>query len=143
MKARFTPMKMSTRLIHFAVALLVGGFTLVARQAAFAQASTTADVVYGQRGSFTASGTNDPNGVSASSYNFPNGLSSTAMAMSTSADSGNSRILFFTAGQYHRHAGLRAVGQLHYKHAEQRRDQRQQLNGADMTWPWIAAATST
>ncbi len=91
-------MKMSTRLIHFAVTLLVGGFTLFARQAAFAQASTTADVVYGQQGSFTASGTNDPNGVSASSDNSFQQTVFDSNGNVYAADSGNSRILFFTPG---------------------------------------------
>jgi sugar lactone lactonase YvrE len=67
-------------------------------QLAFAQASTTADVVYGQQGSFTASGTNDPNGVSASSDNGFQQAVFDSNGNVYAADTGNSRILFFSPG---------------------------------------------
>ncbi|MFZ0792469.1 MAG: FG-GAP-like repeat-containing protein [Candidatus Korobacteraceae bacterium] len=76
---------------------MIASFSLGAAQPAFAQASTTADVVYGQGGSFTASGANDPNGVSASSLILPNGLVPDSSGNLYIAD-GNSRVLFYTAG---------------------------------------------
>ena len=91
-------MKMSTRLIHFAVTLLIVGLSMVGVQSAAAQASTTADVVYGQQGSFTASGTNDPDGVSASSDNGFQQAVFDSNGNLYAADSGNSRILFFPPG---------------------------------------------
>ncbi len=96
MKARFTPMRTFTRC--FAVTLLIVGFSLLGAQSAFAQASTTADVVYGQQGSFTASGVNDPDGVSASSDNSFQQTAFDSNGNLYAADTGNSRILFFTPG---------------------------------------------
>ena len=91
-------MRMFTRFIHFAVPFLIAIFGMVAAQPAAAQASTTADVVYGQQGSFTASGTNDPNGVSASSDNGFQQAVFDSNGNVYAADSGNSRILFFPPG---------------------------------------------
>ncbi len=91
-------MRMFTRVIHFAVPFLIAIFGMVAAQPAAAQASTTADVVYGQQGSFTASGTNDPNGVSASSDNGFQQAVFDSHGNLYAADSGNSRILFFPPG---------------------------------------------
>ena len=63
---------MFTRSIRFAVTLLIVGLSMVGAQSASAQ-STTADVVYGQGGSFT---TNTPNngGISANSLDYPFGV---------------------------------------------------------------------
>ena len=90
-------MKMFTRFIHFAVSLLIAGLSVFTAQPAFAQASTTADVVYGQSGSFTASGTND-GGISANSVNAPYAVLLDSSGNLYMADTGNSRVLVFPAG---------------------------------------------
>ena len=118
------------RFIHLAVALLIAGFTMGWTQLAFAQASTTADVVYGQQGSFTASGTKRPQRRQRQQRQwFPTSCLRQQWQCLRSRHRKQPDTVFLP-GQYHRHAGLRAAGQLHFKHAEQRRDQRRQLTMA-------------
>ena len=87
---------MFSRSIRFVVTLLIVGLATVGAQSAYAQ-STTADVVWGQGGSFTASGTND-GGISANSVNGPYGIVTDSGGNLYMADTGNSRVLFFPAG---------------------------------------------
>jgi len=96
------------RSIHLAVALLIAGFTMVWTQLAFAQASTTADVVWGQMGSFTASGSND-GGISANSVNSPQGIMLDGSGNLYAADTGNSRLLLYPSGST---TATRVYGQL-------------------------------
>ena len=74
----------------------------------FPAGSTTATRVYGQQGSFT---TNSPNrgGVSAQSLHSPMGLALDASGGLYVADGGNSRVLYYPAGQA---TAARVYGQL-------------------------------
>jgi hypothetical protein len=87
---------MFTRSIRFVVTLLIVGLSMVGAQPASAQ-STTADVVYGQLGSFT---TDTPNngGVSANSLYYPFGVALDSSGNLYVADPINSRVLFYPSG---------------------------------------------
>jgi hypothetical protein len=87
---------MFTRSIRFAVTLLIVGLSTVGAQPASAQ-STTADVVYGQGGSFT---TGDPNngGISANSLASPQAVALDSSGNLYVADYTNSRVLFYPSG---------------------------------------------
>jgi NHL repeat len=87
---------MFTRSIRFVVTLLIVGLSLVGAQPASAQ-STTADVVYGQLGSFT---TNTPNngGISANSLMGPARVVLDSSGNLYVADYYNSRVLFYPSG---------------------------------------------
>ena len=88
---------MFTRSIRpFAVTLLIVGLCTVGVQSASAQ-STTADVVYGQLGSFTTSGSND-GGITANSLFQPAGVALDTSGNLYVADTFNSRVLFYPAG---------------------------------------------
>ena len=77
-------------------ALAVICLSMVLAQSASAQ-YTTADVVYGQGGSFTASGTND-GGISANSLNSPYGVLADSSGNLYVVDTGNSRVLSYPSG---------------------------------------------
>src|ERR1017187_93078 len=87
---------MFTRSIRFVVTLLIVGLSMVGAQPASAQ-STTADVVYGQLGSFTTN-TQNNGGVSANSLYSPTGIALDSSGNLYVADYGNSRVLFYPSG---------------------------------------------
>ena len=80
------------------VPILVGLVVLAAAaQSASAQASTTADVVYGQLGSFTTDSINN-GGVSANSLYFPAEVTLDGSGNLYVADQANARVLFYPSG---------------------------------------------
>ena len=81
---------------RFAVTLLVVGLSAVGVQSASAQ-STTADVVYGQLGSFT-SGNYNNGGISANTLYQPGGVALDSSGNLYVADTYNSRVLFYPSG---------------------------------------------
>ena len=87
---------MFTRSIRFALALLIVGLSMVGAQPAAAQ-STTADVVYGQLGSFTTN-TQNNGGVSANSLNSPQVIALDSSGNLYVTDTANSRVLFYPSG---------------------------------------------
>ncbi len=87
---------MFTRSIRFAVTLLIVGLSTVGAQPASAQ-STTADVVYGQGGSFTTSNPNN-GGISANSLWDPYGVALDSGGNLYVADYNNNRVLFYPSG---------------------------------------------
>src|SRR5271156_4734323 len=90
---------MFTRSIRFVVTLLMVGLSAVLAQAVLPPAPppTTADVVYGQLGSFT---TNFPNqgGLGANSLHYPDGLAVDSSGNLYVSDQQNSRVLYSPAG---------------------------------------------
>jgi sugar lactone lactonase YvrE len=91
---------MLTRSIRFVVTLLMVGFSAVLAQAVLPPPPpppTTADVVYGQLGSFT---TNFPNqgGLGANSLHDPDGLAVDSSGNLYVSDQQNSRVLYYPAG---------------------------------------------
>jgi len=90
---------MFTRSIRFAVALLIVGLSAVLAQAVLPPAPppTTADVVYGQLGSFTTN-TNNNGGISANSLSSPIGSALDSSGNLYVADAGNNRVLFYPSG---------------------------------------------
>ena len=87
---------MFTRCVRFAVTLLIVGLSMVGAQPASAQ-STTADVVYGQLGSFTT-GTSNNGGISANSLYLPVGVALDSSGNLYVADQDNNRVLFYPSG---------------------------------------------
>src|ERR1017187_10222297 len=87
---------MFTRSIRFVVTLLIVGLSMVGAQPASAQ-STTADVVYGQLGSFTTN-TQNNGGVSANSLYSPEVIALDSSGNLYVADTGNHRVLFYPSG---------------------------------------------
>jgi sugar lactone lactonase YvrE len=98
---------MFTRSIRFAVTLLIVGLGVVGAQPASAQ-STTADVVYGQLGSFT-SNTYNNGGISANSLYIPEGIALDSSGNLYLADAANHRVLFYPSGST---TATRVYGQL-------------------------------
>ncbi len=98
---------MFIRCIRFVGTLLIVGLSMVGAEPAAAQ-STTADVVYGQSGSFT---TNTPNngGVSANSLYQPYGVALDSSNNLYVPDYQNSRVLFYPSGST---TATRVYGQL-------------------------------
>ena len=91
---------MFTRSIRFALTLLMVGFSAVLAQAVLPPPPpppTTADVVYGQLGSFTTNTANN-GGISANSLHDPDGLASDSSGNLYVSDQQNSRVLFYPAG---------------------------------------------
>ena len=76
--------------------LLIVGLCMAGAQSASAQ-STTADVVYGQLGSFTTNGPND-GGISANSLFLNSDVALDSSGNLYVADSLNNRVLFYPAG---------------------------------------------
>jgi len=87
---------MFTRSIRFALTLLIVGLSMVGAQPAAAQ-STTADVVYGQLGSFTTNTANN-GGISANSLGDPIGSALDSSGNLYVVDANNSRVLFYPSG---------------------------------------------
>ena len=87
---------MFTRSIRLAVTLLIVGLNMVGAQPAAAQ-STTADVVYGQLGSFTTNNYGD-GGINANSLAAPQAVALDSSGNLYVADTYNSRVLYYPAG---------------------------------------------
>jgi sugar lactone lactonase YvrE len=88
---------MFTRSVRSALTLLIVGLSMVGAQSASAQNSTTADVVYGQLGSFTTN-TQNKGGISANSLNEPPGVALDSSGNLYVADFANNRVLFYPSG---------------------------------------------
>ena len=87
---------MFTRSIRFAFTLLIVGLSAVGAQPVSAQ-STTADVVYGQLGSFTTN-TSNKGGISANSLADPFGVALDSSGNLYVAEELNNRVLFYPSG---------------------------------------------
>jgi hypothetical protein len=98
---------MFTRSIRFALTLLIVGLSMVGARPAAAQ-STTADVVYGQFGSFTTGAQNN-GGISANSLSTPTGSALDSSGNLYVADETNNRVLFYPSGST---TATRVYGQL-------------------------------
>ena len=115
---------MFTRSVRFAL-LLIAVLSMVRPQSASGQ-STTANVVWGQLGSFT---TNIPDngGITANSLNGPSGFALDGSGNLYVADYSNSRVLFYPSGSTTATRVYGQLGSFTTGDARQRRDRCQQL----------------